>query len=38
LAMRHTSKESFVAFAQRFPENYTLTKSALALGVMHDSR
>lgn len=38
LAMRHISKESFVAFAQRFPENYTLTKSALALGVMHDSR
>ena len=29
LAMRHRSKESFVAFAQGFPDQYTLTKAAL---------
>ena len=29
LAMRHRSKESFVAFAQGFPEKYTFTKAAL---------
>jgi len=32
--MRHQSKESFVAFAQGFPDQYTLTKAALTeLGV-----
>ena len=30
LSMRQRSKEAFVAFAARFPEQYTLTKAALA--------
>ena len=30
LAMRHHSKESFVAFAQGFPDQYTLTKAGMA--------
>ena len=29
LMMRHHSKESFVTFAQGFPDQYTLTKAAL---------
>ena len=29
LAMRHASKDAFVDFAQRFPEQYTLTRAAL---------
>ena len=29
LAMRHRSKESFVAFARGFPDEYTLTKAAI---------
>ncbi len=30
LAMRHRSKESYVAFAEGFPEQYTLTKAGVA--------
>lgn len=30
LSMRHTSKEAFVAFAARFPEQYVLTRAAFA--------
>ena len=30
LSMRHASKESFVAFAAGFPEQYTLTRAARA--------
>ena len=29
LMMRHRSKESFVTFAQGFPDQYTLTKAGL---------
>ena len=29
LAMRHLSKEALVAFAQSFPDQYTLTKAAM---------
>ena len=32
LAMRHSSKESFVAFAEGFPEQYTLTRAGMAAG------
>ena len=30
LAMRHNSKESFVAFTEGFPEQYTLTKAGMS--------
>ena len=35
LAMRHASKEAMVAFAQGFPDQYTLTKAALT-GDQHE--
>jgi len=31
LAMRHSSKESFVAFAEGFPDQYTLTKAGMTV-------
>ena len=31
LAMRHSNKESFVAFAEGFPDQYTLTKAGISV-------